>query len=137
MNGLRALLGRMFSPAAIASDPEAQRQHSFIRMPAPLRDCARGTVASLSFTIPPTPPAVDQYFRVLQPTLELRTVRACNSDIPPDDEGQTQLSTSERGSTGPENRSATDKVWAYRRRLYATGIVIALTCATFVTALHS
>jgi hypothetical protein len=134
MNGLRALLGRMFSPAAIASDPEAQRQYSFIRMPAPLRDCARGTVASLSFTIPPTPPAVDQYFLVPQPTLELGTFRAYNSDIPSDDEGQTRLSTSESGSTGPE--TATDKVWAYRC-LYATGIVIALTGATFVTALHS
>lgn len=132
MNDLRALIGRMFSPTAIASDPEAQRQHTFIRMPAPLRDCVRGTVASLSFTLPPTPPAVDQYFLVPQPTLQLGELRAGNSDIPPDDECQTRLP-----STEPENRTATDAVWA-RRSLYATmtGIVVALTGATFVTALH-
>jgi len=135
MNGLRALIGRMFSPTVIASDPEAQRQHTFIRMPAPLRDCAWGTVASLSFTFPPTPPAVDRYFLVPQPTLRLAEARARNSDVPPDDECQTRLPTYESGSTEPENRTATDAVWAYRR-LYATGIIVALT-GTFVTALYS
>lgn len=136
MNDLRALIGRMFSPTAIAPDPEAQRQHTFIRMPASLRDCVRGTVASLSFTLPPTPPAVDQYFPVPQPSLQLGEVRAGNSDIPPDDgyDGcQTRLP-----STESENRTATDVVWS-RRGLYATatGIVVALTTgATFVTALH-
>jgi hypothetical protein len=135
MNGLRALIGRVFSPTAIASDPEAQRQHTFIRMPAPLRDCARGTVASLSFTLPPTPPAVTHYFLVPQPTLQLGDVRAGNSDIPPDGECQIRLPTYE-SSAEPENRTTTDAVWACRR-LYATGIVVALTGATFVTALYS
>ena len=124
MNALRAFLGRIFSsPTAIASDPEAQRKRSFVagyQIPAPLRYCARGTVASLSFTSP-TQPAVDQYFAVPQPTL--------HPSPPP---------THECGPTEPENRSATDAVRACRR-FYVAGIVVALIGVTFVfvTAMHS
>jgi len=129
MNVLRALLGRIFPgpPAAIASDPEAQRpsQHNFVagcRMPAPLRYCAWGT-ASLSFTLP-TQPAVDHYVVVPQPTLQLGAI--------------TPQPTSESGPTEPENRAITgsDVVWAYRG-LYAVGAVLAVTGATVVLAVYS
>ena len=125
MNAFRAFLGRMFSPTAIASDPEAQHKRSFVpgyQIPAPLRYCARGTVASLSFTSP-TQPAVDQYSAVPQPTLH---------PIPPP--------THECGPTEPENHSATDSdtVWACRH-FYVAGIVVALIGVTFVfvTAMYS
>lgn len=124
MNALRAFLGRIFfSPTAIASDPEAQRKRSFVagyQIPAPLRYCARGTVASLSFTSP-TQPAVDEYFAVPQPTLH-----------------PTPPPTHERGPTEPEDHSVTDAVWACGR-FYVAGIVVALIGVTFVfaTAMYS
>ena len=125
MNALPAFLGRMFSPTAIAPDPEAQHKPSFVagyQIPAPLRYCARGTVASLSFTSP-TQPAVDQYVAVPQPTLH-----------------PTPPPTHECGPTEPENRVATDSdtAWACRR-FYVAGIVVALIGVTFVfaTAIHS
>jgi hypothetical protein len=118
MNPPRPFLGR--TPTAIVSDPEAQRRRSFIagyQIPAPLRYCARGTVASLSFTSP-TQPAVDQYFAAPQPTLH---------PAPPPSH-----------ATEPENRSATDAVRACRR-FYVAGIVVALVGVAFVfaTAMYS
>ena len=123
MTALRAFLGRMFSPTTIASDPEAQHKRSFVagyQIPAPLRYCARGTVASLSFTSP-TQPAVDQYFAIPQPTLH-----------------PTPPLTHECGPTESENRPAADTVLACRR-FYVAGIVVALISVTFVfvTAMYS
>jgi hypothetical protein len=122
MNALIAFLGRIFlSPTAIASDPEAQRKRSFVagyQIPAPLRYCARGTVATLSFTSP-TQPAVDEYFAVPQPTLH---------PTPPPTECRP---------TEPEDCSV-DAVWACGR-FYVAGIVVALIGVTFVfvTAVYS
>lgn len=118
MNAFRAFLGRIFSPPAVASDPEAQHKRSFIagyQIPAPLRYCARGTVASLSFTSP-TQPAVDHYFAVPQPTLH-----------------PTPPPTHERGPTEPENHSATDSDTVLAcRRFYVAGIVVAFIGVAFV-----